>query len=72
MGELLKNVRMLGGVVALVGGLVAAGIYLPSAEVVTAMQVVGGVGGAAALAALVAAGVKRFGGPKPPAPGATS
>lgn len=59
MGELLKNKRVLGGAVALIGAVVAAGVYQPDATGEASLVAVVGACGAAAVAAVVAFAAKK-------------
>ena len=66
MIELIRNKRILGAAVAVIGVAVAAGAYNPTeAESTALVAVVTGIGGAV-VAALTALAVSKFGG-KPPA-----
>lgn len=69
MGELLKNPKVLGGIVTLIGATVATGVYQPDDAGQASLVAVVGACGAAALAAVVAFAAKK----KPPAaPGAAT
>lgn len=62
--ELLNNKRVVGGAVALIGTVVAAGIYVPDAAGEASLVAVVGACGAAAVAAVVAFVTKK--GPEAP------
>jgi hypothetical protein len=59
MGDLLNNPRVLGTIVALIGGVTAFGVYVPGEEGLTVMKAVAAVCGAGALAAFGARFLKK-------------
>lgn len=64
MGELLKNIRVVGGAVGAIGLAVALGIYQPDESGAAALVAVVGACGGAALGAVGATIARRLGGGK--------